>query len=111
MRSAIYLATMTDAADTHDLNLVGNLVNDAIITYADAPVSLASGEFAAARWSWVCRQGSNYRDHAVVISEVSRERSFSAARSSRTRYMVTFRCVRQGSLPADGNATACGGRV
>ena len=37
---AINLAAVANTVDAHDANFVGNLVNHAVVTYADAPVVL-----------------------------------------------------------------------
>ena len=66
MRLAIHLATVADTVDAYDANLVGDLVNHAVVTYADAPVVLAPDEFAATRRACVGRKPSNRRDDAVV---------------------------------------------
>lgn len=41
-RSAINFTTMADTVDAHNVNCVGNLVNDPIVAHADAPVVLTS---------------------------------------------------------------------
>ena len=66
VRLAIHLASVADTVDAYDTNLVGNLVNHAVVTYADTPVVLAPDEFAAARRARVCRERSNCRDDTVV---------------------------------------------
>ena len=66
MRLAVHIAAVANAVDTYDANLVSNLVNHAIVAYADAPVVLGSGQFTATRRAWVCRERPNGRDDAVV---------------------------------------------
>jgi hypothetical protein len=41
LRLAIHLAAVPDTVDAYDANLVSNLVNQAVVTYTDAPVILA----------------------------------------------------------------------
>lgn len=62
-------------------NLVGDLVNNAIVTYADAPIVLAPGQFAATGRARVCRKRTNRRNDAVMNlqgepSEVFLRRAF-----------------------------------
>ena len=66
MRLAIHLAAVANTVDAYDANLVGDLVNHTVVTYADAPVVLAPDELAATGRAWVCRQRSNRRDDTVV---------------------------------------------
>ena len=66
MGLAIHLAAVPDAVDTDDANYVSNLVNHTVIVDTDTPVVLASSQFAATRWAWVCRKGSDRRNNAVV---------------------------------------------
>ena len=66
MRLAIHLAAVAYSVNAHDAKLVGNLVNHAVVAYADAPVVLAPDQLAATRRARVCRQPLNRRDAAGV---------------------------------------------
>lgn len=57
---------MTNAVDTHDSTLIGDLVNHPIIAYADTPVVLAAGQFAAAGRSWIIRERLDRRNDTVM---------------------------------------------
>lgn len=57
---------MAHSVDTHDANLVGDLVNHTIVTDADAPVVFAARQLATAGRTWVRCQCLNRRDHVVV---------------------------------------------
>jgi hypothetical protein len=111
MRLTVHFAAVANAVDTHDANFVGDFINHPVVTYTDAPIVLASRQLATTGRAWGCSQRSNRRNDAVVNPGGGRERSFSAARSSRTRYMVTCGSVRPGSLPAGDNQAPCDGRV
>jgi len=65
-RSAINLATVTHTVDAHDANLVGYLVNRAVVAHADAPVVFAARQFATTRRTRVRRECLNRHDDAVV---------------------------------------------
>ena len=78
--SAINLTAVAHAVDAHDANLVSNLLNDAVVAHADAPVVLATGEFAAAWWARVVPERLNRRDDALVdLRRESREVFFRTA--------------------------------
>ena len=64
--SAINLAAVPDAVDTHDANFISNLVNNPVVTNPDAPVVLAACQLAAAGRARVPGEGLNRRDDAVV---------------------------------------------
>ena len=68
MPSTVHLAAVANTIDAYDANFVGDFVNHAVVTYADAPIVLASSQFAAAGWARDCRQRSNRRDDATLGS-------------------------------------------
>lgn len=57
---------MPHAVDAHDPNLVGNLIDDAVIAHADASVIFAAREFVATGRARICCQGLNRRDDALM---------------------------------------------
>src|SRR6266436_7851734 len=63
---AISFATVARAIDTHDTNLVGNLVNHAIVAHADAPVVFTADQLAATGRAGVYCQCLHRRHDAVV---------------------------------------------
>jgi len=54
------------AVDTHNANLVGNLVDNAVVADTDPLVVPAVSQFAAARWARVRHESANCSDDAVV---------------------------------------------
>jgi hypothetical protein len=66
MRLTVHVSAVADTVDTYDANLIGDLVNHAVVAYADAPVVLAPGQFAATGRARVCRQCPNRRNDPVV---------------------------------------------
>ena len=49
----MYLAPVAHSIHTHDPDLIGNLVDDAVICHSDAPVIFAACELAAAGPRWI----------------------------------------------------------
>jgi len=63
---AINLASVSNAVNTHDLDIVGDLVDDSVFTYANSPVVITSGKLQATSWARIFRQRLNRRDYAVM---------------------------------------------
>ena len=63
-RSPIGLAAVTNAVDLQDPNLIGNFVNNAVVTNANSPIVLRSRQFAATGWARVLRKGRNGGDNS-----------------------------------------------
>ena len=64
--SAIDLATMSDSVNSHDTNLIGYLVNDAVIANADTPVILASAQLPATERPGILGERRNTIHHLIV---------------------------------------------
>ena len=64
MQLAIHLAAVADSIDAHNTNLVGNLVNHAIVAYADAPLTVATLHFLAARRTGTASEAFDAREDA-----------------------------------------------
>ena len=63
---AINLTSVSDAVNTHDLDIVGDLVDDPVIAYANSPVIICSGKLPATSWTRIFRQRLNRGDYAVM---------------------------------------------
>jgi hypothetical protein len=79
--SAVDFAAVSDAIDAHHSDGFGNLVDDTVITHANSPVFVRSGQLPATGWAQVPRQSPNRCYHAIVhvcrkSSEVSLGRAF-----------------------------------
>ena len=106
--SSVNIATVTHAIDADNADFVGDLIDDSVVADSDAqslsvPTSLrlpaGRGFLASARMATAVRER---------ISEASFFKSFSADRSTMTRYIAISSRDRRARLPTGGSASACG---
>jgi hypothetical protein len=66
MASSVGLAAVIDVADSHEAGLLVNLIQDTLVTHADAPGRrLVVAEHQTTRWTWILGKSINRRGHAV----------------------------------------------